>query len=543
MPSLPNIGGSVGQAEIGTMIAAGLAIIGLEVADPSAIKEAAAPLTDLMHGDSPLQAVQDWLSQVIADGEKAIGKPLVDMIVGESMGVDLSKGDSGSDQAVDAISRAIGFAIGFPIAVTKIGGLLENLLGQRAPKALIHSLSKVGEELGLNFFLGNVLSNIFERSVGPPLEVLVNRQMHPQRFDNMTVRALLKGRVLDNAKALDLLDEIGYRPEDAQTFLQLQAQNIPVNDLATAWEFGLISDGDFSAGLARQGFSDDQVQMLTTLYLHKSASDAAALYRSIARQAFVEGDISEVQFRAILGRVNVPAASIELEVSALQLQTQIGRAHLSLAELQRGYQDGTMHLGEVQQRLAQLGYNATDSAALLAEWDAKGNAGKVGVTVQRVITYLLSKVLSPQEAYAQLTAMGLRPDDAMFLVQHPSAQGTVYAHNLDVATVISAYKDGVIDVDTATQKLADLNTDPQEAQLQLAIATAQLQKPGKPKATAKTLTVADVHEAVDLGLATTAWAVRELQQQGYTEADAQLLAALWYAKPANAPPPGWVTLT
>lgn len=510
------------------------------IAGPEVIND----ITSGKIGASNLPAqIAGAINDVVGAAEMTIGAPLFDLLVTSAAGLETADFTGQAAEATNMVKRMLGFGAALPLVIGEVDAAVRALMGDHAPVELLDGIKRLPEEIGVNFFIGTVLERIFDVAVSQPLEEAIAVVKRPARLQGMELRALLRTKVINQGTATTLLQRAGYRDEDIPLFLMLDRQLIPVGDLQTAYLDGILSESEVRSKLADLGFTAPDVDLLVSIYLVKAQTEAGSLYRTIARDAYSTSDISEAQFRSILAAVNVPKASIDLEIAALNLQREIGKKHLSVADIKKAYQEGTMDPAQVRANLSQDGYADDDITSLVAIWDTEGKAGKAKVATNRILSYLTSGVLSSSDAYSQLVASGMRPDDARFLVEHPGANGTIYAHALDKNTIVSAFKDGIISIDSAKSLMQSLNIAPEEIDLALAVAAKHAAKSGKPKQATKTLGIAEVKSAFDDGLATLLWAKRELETIGYSEADADLLTASWYAKANGKPPDGWIILT
>lgn len=490
------------------------------------------------------EAVLSAVMNSLKDVERLVGDPFFETFVNTPVGGILSgASDAQEAQAVNLIKSLIGYTVGLPLVIREVEAGAAALLGKDRTSPLFDAIKKIPDELGMNFFISTVLSSIFETAVGPPLEERINTQFHPARFENFEVRQLLQRHLIPESQADELLSKIGYAGEYLTFYKALMTQQLPIGDLQTAYLDGILSEDAIVEKIKQLGFSDEDTNTLVQIYITKAQTEAGALYRTIARNAFAESRISEGQFRDILAAVNTPKASVDLEVAALNLQREIGKAHLSVAQIERLFLDGSIDEGQARQRLTDLGYADADINELFSLWKSSSAAGKGGLTQQKILQYEVSGVLDQHTAYTMLVGLGVREQDASFLAAHPGATGSVYAHPLDKATVISAFKDGIISIDDATAKLQSLNVSPEEITLELQVAAKSSTRAGKKAQGAKSLTVVDVKDAVDASLGSLSWALRELTTLGYTDNDAALITAIWYAKANGSPPDGWTTLT
>lgn len=499
-------------------------------------------------GKLTLGQPSDWLAQdvlaLIGQLEQDIGGPLFEALVAAPTGIsDLGAAGSQEANAVMMIKRMLGFGMALPLLAGELELPLKAMLGDNLGSKIFEAIKDMPHELGINFFLGTVMEEIFSTAVRAPLEEAIAEKSRPARLDWPQLRALARTHVMTDSELDTFLARAGFRDEDIRFIKALDRTLLPVGDLQQAYIDGVMDEGAIRVKLDELGFNSDDIDTIVQIYLVRATTEASSSYRSVARSAFATGDISEGQFRSILQQIHVPSASIELEVAAVSLERTVGRTHLTTSELQKLWTEGAITQGQVEQQLSGLGYDGESINELLTLWTTQAKAGKNVLSVSKVLAYFIGGVLSDQQAYDLLIADGVSPQQATFLIQHPTAQKATYAHKLSPTTIVSAYKDGVISIDDAKAKLVAAGTEPDEANLQLQVAQAELAKGGKPKQSAKTLSIAEVESAVKLQLGSYTWAVRELGIIGYSDDDALLIVAEWYTQIEGAQPDGWTVLS
>jgi Holliday junction resolvasome RuvABC DNA-binding subunit len=229
-------------------------------------------------------------------------------------------------------------------------------------------------------------------------------------------------------------------------------------------------------------------------------------------------------------------------VQAATLQKSWGQHQLTVAEVKALTQDNSLTETEAEQRLEQLGYAPADAGAIVLSWRKAAKAAHAGLTQAKILAYLAHGVLQKPDAYDRLIGLGIRAEDARFLVDHPTLSAPVSQKPVTAGAVTAAYIDGAIDRGTAETLLLAIPTSPVQVALLLTVADDKLAKGVKPKAAHRTISEAQVIDAFKQGLAADTWAVRELVTLGYSDADAQLLVAIEQTKLDGKVPAGWAVL-
>lgn len=484
------------------------------------------------------------LEHAIQDGEEKFGGPLWELLIRAPAGLDAQAIDSGqAAQAARMVKRLLGFGLALPLLTAKLEGVLKGVLGDHAPAGLLKAINELPNEIGVNFFIGTVMERIFETAVATPLEEAIAEQTHPARFDFRVIKALLTKHHLTEDQAKVYLGRIGYRPEDVAMILSLAESFLSVADLQALFLEGSMTEADVVTYLESLGYSAADAAHLVELYLHKAETQGGQQLRATARGGFLEGKITEGQYRELLAQVNTPKRSVDLEVESAQLVLDWGRSHLSVSQVKTLHDQTHLTDRQALLELNRLGFTEGDALQLIGSWNDVRKAAKAGLTVQRILGYELGGVITRLRALQLLIDSGLTPEEADLLAANPASLGGVYAHHLSPATVLSALKEGVISVEDAKAHLVQLNVDPAEINLAIALTVHKAVRGGKPRAAHRGLTEPQVLEAVRLQLATTSWALAELSVLGYSDPDAALILAIDETKTAGAVPAGWIMLT
>lgn len=523
---------------------------------PLVVAELEGVLSDYLRtGRIELEPIPEGLANIIApvigEAERVIGQPLFELLVTAPTGVKLSR-EPGSQEgvAVSMVERMLGFAIALPYGIARIKMLLEATMGENAAKGIVEALEKIPEEIGIGWALGSMMERIMEVASARPIEEAIAEQTRPQRIEWQQLRALARMHTMDDKALGERLARAGWRDEDIPLLSQLDRQRLSLGDVQTVYLHALKDKAWVADYLKQLGFDGEDNDLAMQVYIERAETAGGDMLRSVAQRAYMDDHITEAQWREYLVRVHVPTLSIDLEAEAIRLAKQQSRRQLSVGEIKQLHADNVIDDAQARKRLVDEGYTDDDAVALIASWNHTKTIARTGISEHLILSYLVSGVLTPAEAYDRLVALNIRPEDATFLVAHPSAAGPAKSHGASEATIVSAYKDGIIDLPTAEAKLAErgLNADA----VLLTTQVAAYVKPRGPKAKRppKELSEAHILAAFHKGLATSAWAVRELVTIGYSEPDAQLLVAIEETPtptskvPAgSALPDGWVVLT
>lgn len=481
----------------------------------------------------------------IQAGGEAIGAPLFDMFIRTPLGLPLSNvpGAPGSE-AVRILERLFGVGVALDFGAGEVEDVLKIAMGANAPKGLTEALKHLPMNVGLNWATGFIVSQFVWQSYMPPLMEQANSQVRPTRLDLNQLAALLKRDLIDRESFDQAMAGLGWRDVDIERLLRLDEATLTLGDMQNAFLQGLMTEEEVRQNLHVQGYAPSSIDRLVEIYLRRAETAGGDQLRAVAQRGFIDGHLTDDQYRSFLLRAGVPLRSIDLEIEAATLVKGWQHRQLTVADIKRQRLDGVIDDAQAIKRLIDHQYDPEDARALLDEWLAQAAKTKSGLTEAQILAYLRAGVLTQPEAYDRLITLGIRAADASFLVRNPSAITKGKAHTMSEATIVAAYKDGILTLDDAQDQLvgkAGLTAD--AAKLRLQVANVEVNRTARVKQPHKHLTEAQVLEAFKLGLASDTWAVRELGVLGYSDVDAHLLVTIEETKQAGSPPPEWSVLS
>ena len=172
--------------------------------------------------------IGSWMQE--ADAE--VGTPFVWAILTGALGLDLSKAheklhfptakqvanwehkqsslDVDATRAIDALGKLVAFVIGANLVFAGIGGVAKLVLADRWESFIDNSLAHMGDQLGLNWALGETLGELMQVLTMRQLEEFANVQVHPNRLDMPVLRMLARQHHITQEQFWAGLDLQGY---------------------------------------------------------------------------------------------------------------------------------------------------------------------------------------------------------------------------------------------------------------------------------------------------------------------------------------------
>jgi hypothetical protein len=463
--------------------------------------------------------------------------PIFTSMLESGLGIKMSEFDSDELSAVNTVDTMIGFATALPLIISGLQAIAKPLFGARWSEAIGEALGEIPNEMGLTWALGMVIDRSFETAQGVILEEAINKQKRPNRVEWQQARVLLRQGLLDDKDMQDIFEAQGFPDKQITWLKQLADQTIPIGDVAQLWYRDEIDEKTAKQLIYALGFNDTQVDWLYDLYIAKADNSASATYRSIARQMYTNHLMTEEQYRLVLADGNYPQKMIDEEVKGIQLEQSIGRVLHSVSEIKTRYLHKAIDAQEATKELRELNYADAYITDLLQSWNLGPVRKTHGLSQAKILSYMISGVISPHDAEPQLLATGLDQDTVTFLIAHPTANNGVHLHARSPGLVTNAYVDGVITQDALPAAYKSAGVADADVSWYVNVAKYRLShRRGSPTYT-QVLTAADYRAAFKAGIIDFQQCVNDLEQVGYSPDAAMLLTEITNKGPLEKPAP------
>lgn len=501
------------------------------------------PVSDILRrGMGHLHVLVDIANADVGALESDIGEPFTATFLQAAVGINTDPADRDSKEALRRFSRVIGFAIALPYAATALTTLLKLWLGERAPESIAETLGKLPEEFGLSWALGSVLEALLERSIGIPLEEMVNLQYRPARLEWQQLRALVKAHALEEKDFVKYAQLAGFRDEDIKHLHELDRQLMPMGDLQQLWRYNLMSKADVEDYLKRVGFNDKDANRLVALYIDRSKGQVDTLYRSVARHETEIHNLTIGQYRQVLEHAKLPRDEVDDDVAALQLELDSGKVGLSISTIKARFLHGNMTRHDAHEALLKHGYDPKDIHEIIDTWKYPAAHKERQLSASQVLSYLASGVLHKNQAYNHLIALGYSVQDAQFLVEHPKAHPGTHQMTVSYATAIQAYIDGIYTHDDLSRWLSAHGASKHDLDTLLRTAQYKLEHSKGHPGSKLSLTQGELIKCFKYGIFDQHTVHDRLVQLGYTNEDATVLLEIENRGVFDNAPPLFATL-
>ena len=390
--------------------------------------------------------------------------------------------------------------------------------------------------------------------------------------------------VITRKQALNMLIDLGYRPEVAEVMLNLEdakqaaeLQQLNIKRILEDLKDGYISSQQALNELLAIGVDAAKAQALVQLTEAKvRGPERLKLSKTEIINLYEYGIISEQTAIKWLERLGLPgyAALDLLRLYELKANQKIKEAsHSAIID---AYRLGLLSREAAKRQLIDLGYSENAAELYLRLADAKDELQAQEYEVKAVLLNVVEGYITPEEGLRQLQALGVQPEKAKALIKYAEVRYRVehrerltksdvkamFTHGLisqdeavnllvhlgyninvakaliqiwkadymdkvkelSVSQILSAYREGLISREEATRMLEALRYPPEYVNLLLQLEDQKLHEE------LTKLEIKVVLENLRYGFITPEEAVRQLQQLGVTPERAQLLVKITMIK-------------
>lgn len=384
----------------------------------------------------------------------------------EGLGLDISQFDEEGQRGIQTSDAMIGFAIMLQFGILFVEHAGSGLFGNRWPKVLSETLSKIPEEMGLSWAMGLTIDKAFDAAVGESIGNNIRRQKMPNKPEWPVARTMLRQHVITDSDLDDILSDAGYSPHWKDAIKALETAPIPVGDIQALYQTGALHDNVSLAGsggsgntvssasdlppdsldywLIKLGFSNEALKYVKQVYITKAETSTGAEIRSVWRTLFRNSLVTEKEYRDKLASVNFPQMLIDNDVQAVLDEKQYGWKVQQISVIKSDYLHHPGTQDTAIQKLQIVGYSKADATEMVNAWTAPPTPKHRGLTAAQVLKFYAAGITLNPSAYDQLIALGYDSSTATFMLAHPLGTTGAHVARLTPGLVIQAFLDGAI---------------------------------------------------------------------------------------------------
>lgn len=193
-------------------------------------------------------------------------------------------------------------------------------------------------------------------------------------------RRMYEAGTIDRARYVKAMQDLGYRPEDAELFAswvdrdkKAADKDLSLAQLRAAFDEGLIPEAEYEAGLAGLGYDTDEAKTIIALGQRAKERKVQTAQVKLAKKRYTYGLSDEAALAADLAAAGVQASEVEGVVKELAIERRTKRKLPSKDDLTGWLKKGVIDTGTFRARMSQIGYTDEDISLYVA---AAGSPGE-----------------------------------------------------------------------------------------------------------------------------------------------------------------------
>jgi hypothetical protein len=272
---------------------------------------------------------------------------------------------SGTDAVPSATParRLSGFLINFGTATGILG-----VLGGLVPEIHLNELREIGEEVARNLGLGRMhrmaMKPLITTMIATPYQWLLNQTFHPTQFKVGDVVNPFTQTLMDQGTIFKAMDLLGYSQDKITALIKLHSKRLGLAELELFDRYGVLAR-DATLGLMKElGYLEDTAPAVLVAEDLKRADAVLRLLVDELEARANSGDLPIDQFSSLLDSLPLGPQEKKFRLQAVMVKVKAPKAHLTLAQGQKAFEEGIWTLDQLETYLVARGYNADDVQTL-----------------------------------------------------------------------------------------------------------------------------------------------------------------------------------
>ncbi len=239
-------------------------------------------------------------------------------------------------------------------------------------------------------------------------------------------KAFKQGR-LARAEAIFALVELGYTEDEADFLVanievdlwntasdaaEASVREVTQSTVLRAYRDRILPRGEAESMLAALGYTADGVELVLSVQDFENANELTTLRTKVVEQSFKRGQIGGDEARAQLAGAGVGIDRADLIVQRWEVQFAEKDRELSQSQLERAMEKGIIDEATYVDRVVALGYSAEDARILLGLADRLEDDGARQVSVSTITGAYKRDIVSRETTRARLVDAGFTAEDA-----------------------------------------------------------------------------------------------------------------------------------
>jgi hypothetical protein len=309
------------------------------------------------------QFFADFQSRGRLKAMEDVGSKLVDTLTDEFG----SQAGLSPDQGVSAAKTFLGFVLSFAVRQGNVA-FLTSLLPEDIRFG--DQFREYGEMMAKNLGLGRltrmVLKPLLTTMVATPYQWKLHQLFHPTQFTIGDVVNPFQQTLMDHDTIFKALDLLGYTDDKKEQLIKLHQKRLTFDDVDLLLRWQIYTPDQAHDAITHLGYPEELATLVLYLVGLRKAEGAVNSLVDAIEASTVEGHTTIDEFSALLDSLPIDVQTKKFRLQAVQYKTKATRAHVTLAQAQKAFEEGVWDLTQLEDYLTRRGYSADDAATLEA---------------------------------------------------------------------------------------------------------------------------------------------------------------------------------
>lgn len=395
-------------------------------------------------------------------------------------------------------------------------GVGVEILGVGQIETVDSALEDLLKSLNLEEVSARMIAPLFAAGVEPAAERFYNRKYRNQRLNIEQLIHLQALGLVPESYVNDESAAEGWRDADIEFIRQILYDRIAPGDLFAARDIGLLDDAGVLGGLHDKMFSPEAAKFMLNLNAAQRIQGWGERVFQIALRNYLNYKIGDDGLATIARQAGFSQERVDFEIALAKTTRQGQTVDLSIGQVEQAYKFGQLSDVEAVNYLQKLNVDPGGIPILIQTWKASLDKSAARLNVSQLTTAYKDGLIDEQALGEKLDALGWKPEDVRLLVRIAQWQKPTTPRTLTESTIITAWRQGVLDLAQTKQHLVALGFTDDEANLILEADRI------KPHVKSRELSESVIVKLYEIGEFSKEIALDRLENLGYSADDANL---------------------
>jgi len=320
---------------------------------------------------------------------------------------------------------------------------------------------------------------ILSKSINIPIEMAAEGpyrhywlSVHRPRIPDMgTLQRALSHGLIDDTGFFSLAKYHGFRNEYLEWFRQMSFRPVSPRQLGQMATAGMYDDVFFQDELQDSQYRPESIQKVKEIYKKMALATEISLEKSLRSKQYLDGRITEQEFRVDLHAIGLSDAAIDKTVAIQNLSKENDAKDLSQSVQEKLFIQGVINEATYRSALTELKFTPDGINALVTLANIKKLSDPKPLTLTQMEDALDFAQINEQNYYDRMQKLGYLKDDAALILntyrlKHTKAPKEPHK-DLTLAQIVKMMSQGLLTVEDVYTRMLDMGYSPDDADLLL----------------------------------------------------------------------------